>query len=72
MSGPLCDSVAFLVREFPDDDHDEINQSPNTQSAEREKLNDTCANFPHVEAVRAKHTKAEAEKESWQDFLVCH
>src|SRR5687768_4851005 len=69
-SRPLRDPIPFLVLELSAHEHDQVDEHPDPEAAERDELKDACPDLADVEAVRAEHAEEEAEQSGGQDALV--
>ncbi len=59
---------SFSVCELAKKNHDEIYKCPDSASACRKKLCDTCSSLTYIEPVDSKVSKEEAEKKAYKPF----
>jgi len=58
---PLADLLTLLVPKAAGHNQYDVDQPPDSQSARRQKFENSCANLPGVEAMRAENAEKEAE-----------
>ena len=71
-SGPLADYFTVAVLEFSDDNHDEINEGPDSQSPKGEDLKYPGAYFSRVKPMCSENAQNPAEYESRQYLFFAH
>lgn len=69
-SSPQIDDVPVAVTEGTDDDHDKIDQRPNTEPAERQELQDAGADLAHIKTMHAKEAQEKTQQCGRQDALL--
>jgi hypothetical protein len=68
---PSFQDVAFFVREFSDDDNDEINQDPDSEkSGNGYDLQYTRPNLADIESVNSQTAKKETQQQCYQSFFI--
>jgi hypothetical protein len=70
---PSFQNVAFLVRELPEDDHDEVDQDPDSQEAcDGYDLQYARPNLADIEPVNSQTAQKETQQQYYQTlFLGC-
>ena len=64
------DEASLFISEFATDDHDEIDQRPDSETAEGQQHQDAGTDLADVEAVHTEAAEEEAEEDGWDEALV--
>jgi hypothetical protein len=64
--------VTVAISEAVCDDHDQVDECPDSEAAEREELGHGDARFFRIEAMDAEGAQKEAEEESCQPVISLH
>ena len=68
--GPAEDPLVVGVAEAPDEDHEQVDEPPDAESAEGDELQEGGAGLAHVEAVSAEVAEEPAEQQGDETGLL--
>jgi|ERR1700722_2547320 len=64
--------ITIAISEAVRDDHDQVDECPDSEPAQCQKLGDADAGFFRVEAMNAEGTQKEAEEQGCQPVIPLH